>query len=208
MQIVLQILLWILLAILALLLLLLICPIWVKLKFWNGEITVKLQVLFVSFTIWPEPETTEEELTEEQTQKIEKAVKDKAAKSSKKKTKKIDSSIVLDAIRDAIPMASKVMRIVFKGIFLRDVQIAIPVHEKDAALTAIAYGQTQAWIGGICGVLQNFCHLHFKRVRIFADYDNAHEGEEYFYCKIGAVPIIMGIAAVYLFTCLKSKKII
>ena len=194
-----SVLLWLLVALLALLILCLVLPVFVLVEYKNKQFSAKLRVLFLTFQLYPSKKQPEEKPVAE---KSEENPSEKPKQQSQKK------KITLDKIMQIFSVAGSGVKMLLRGIFITGIRINYPVYREDAAETAIAYGQTQASLGTAVGLLRNFVRLRFKKVNIFADFDNTHNEEEYFYCKIGATPFIMVSVAIYVFTRLKSEKLL
>ncbi|MEG2673300.1 MAG: DUF2953 domain-containing protein [Ruthenibacterium sp.] len=193
------VLLWIVAVLGILAVLFFVLPVSVLLQYQNSAFDAKLRILFLTFTLYPRKPKKEKPPKKETPQPAQTAPPQEVPK---------ETSISLDKISKIIAAAGGGIKLLLRGMNISDITIFFPVYDGDAADTAIAYGQTQAYLGGICGVLQNFLHLHFKKVDIFADYKNESANQQYFYCKIGATPFIMVSAAFYVFKRLKSEKVL
>ena len=198
-----SVLLWLLVALAVLLALCLVLPVFVLVEYKNHQLCAKLRVLFLTFPLYPLKKETEEQQAEEKSTPPQDEKK-QPEKSSQAKNKKI----TFDKILQILSTAGSGIKILLRGVFVTGICICYPMYREDAAETAIAYGQTQAYLGTAVGLLRNFIRVRFKKVNIFADFDNTHSEEEYFYCKIGATPFIMVSAAIYVFTRLKSEKVL
>ena len=89
-----------------------------------------------------------------------------------------------------------------------DIELCLPVHEEDAAQTAIQYGRIQAGLGTLVAVLRNVVRLDFKKVNIFADFDGVGEKQAAFSCKIGAPPVIIAVAAIWAYLRLTEAEVL
>ena len=198
----LMVLLWVFLCLLGLLVLLLIVPVQVAVEYKEGAFTAKLRVLFfLRFGLYPAKEKPQSKKAGQDAEK-----KEKDAQDEKQKKKKTD--FTLESAAELVSTAGWLMRIVFKILRFTDITLCWPVHREDAAETAMAYGKTQAWLGGILGTLQNALTLRFKKLTVFADFTGEMKDRRYFYCKIGAAPFIMVAAALYALVHLKSERVI
>ncbi|MEG3072842.1 MAG: DUF2953 domain-containing protein [Ruthenibacterium sp.] len=203
MHIALIVLLWILAIVGILAALFFVFPVSVLLCYQDSAFTAKLRVAFLTFGLYPRKPKKEKPSPKETPEPAEKDVPD----APKEKAEK-EESISFDKISKIIQAAGGGFKLLLRGLHISDITVFYPVYQEDAAATAIAYGQTQAYLGAICGVLQNFIHFHFKKVDIFADFENEYANRQSFYCKIGATPFIMVTAALYIFKRLKSEKVL
>lgn len=204
---------WLLLALLAVFLLLLVVPVRLAVEVKYDKLTVAVKVLFFSFRLYPFPFKKKEEEggegapaapQQEPEQPAEDAASGQPAADKPRKGKKITLADIAELVRTAGWM----MKIVFKVIRFTDIKLLLPVHREDAAETAIAYGQTQAYLGAALGVLQNALNLKFSKLEIVPDFTGSSKYLRYFYCKIVATPFIMVAAALYAFTHLKVERIL
>ena len=225
---------WAALALLALLVLLLAVPVRIEAQVKYDAPSLRLKVLFVSVQLWPPKEKHRRPKAESRRpqhlrgasseQQAAKAGQDAAEKAGGPDLQQADekeavpSGGVQPHLRDLVhgarlsdlvrisTTAGGIMRLVFRVIRVRDVQLVLPVHDEDAAQTAIQYGQVQAWLGGIFGTLQNFLDFRLKQVDIIPDFAGSYKYRRYFYCKIMATPFIMMVAAIYAFTRLRAGR--
>ncbi len=192
----------ILLGILILLLILLLMPVCLKPEYKNEELTIYLKILFLRFKVFP--------LTKKEKKKVEKAEKkaEQQAQTEVKKIKKEKFPIYLEDISTIITTAKGALKIIFKGIFFRNIRILYPVYKKDAAQTAIFYGQLQVYVASAFAAMQNVLHLKFKSLKLVADFNNEFSKSTYLSCKIYASLIVFVIAGIYVFKELKASRII
>ena len=181
-----------------LLLLLLFVPAQLLLEYKDDDITAKARVLFLTIKLYPRKQKPAKEPPQPKAE--EKPPEPQPQKPKKK--------ITLDKLTRAVKTAKGAMKIIFGRMKISFTKIVWPVYDGNAADTALAYGQLQAYVGGALGVLQQILNISFKSADIFADYDNIHEKERCIYCKIGATPFIMISAAIYVYTHLKRDKLI
>lgn len=212
MQIILSIFLWILLALLILLLILLFTPVCVAVEVDYNKPKVWLRVLFFKFLVYPMKEKPEKDTATKEKTVEEKANIDKKAskkKSGKQSTrKKLEFELSVDKIISMLQAAGDAIKIIFKGLFFTNIQIVYPIYEEDSAQTAIAFGQTQAYFGGVAATLQNFINLSFKSVDFIPDFTGEHKYRRYFYCNIWSCAFIMIVAGIYALIKLKKENVI
>ena len=209
---------WTLLALLVLAVLAFALPAWVLVDWRGGAWTLRARVLCVTVRLYPRParkkrEKTKKKRTEpagpaaEKPPEAQQAPQEKAApagKPPKKKRRRLPLGKIADSLRTAGGFMRRVLRFVRVG----DIELTLPVHDEDAALTAIRYGRVQASLGALTGVLRNLVRLDFKHVNIFADFDGVCENQASFSCKIGAPPAIIAIAAVWAYMRLTEAKVL
>lgn len=198
MQIFLMILAWICIIILAVLVLFLALPICLKVKMDYDKFTVKLQILFLSFNLYP---TKKEKVEQEQEQEQDQS---QNVQNKKKKKKKL----TLDKIIGIISTSGGAIKIVLKGLFIKHIEIVLPIHEENPADTGIAYGKSQAYLGGAVATLEHFLHLSFKKINIIPDFTGEFKYTRYFYCNIWGTPFIIVIAAIYAFKRIYNEKLL
>lgn len=201
MHLIFVILLWILCILGVLAALFFVFPVSVLLHYQDSAFTAKLRIAFLTFKLYPRKAKKEKP-------NRKKARDEEAAPKKESKAAPAEKPLSLEKISKIIAAASGGIKLLLRGLKISDIVIFYPIYYEDAADTAIAYGQTQAYLGGICGVLQNFIRFHFKKVDVFADFKNEFANRQSFYCKIGATPFIMVTAALYIFKRLKSEKVL
>lgn len=189
-----KILLWTFLGLLALVVLLLVLPASVYVRYAGGEILVRARVLGVPFTLLPGKERPNKPKKE----KPEKPEDEEEPAEEKTKKKRSVSDWML-LIRRIATSAKAGLRVVLKGLWVRDVQLVLPVHAQDAADTAIRCGQMQALVGSVRAVLSNVVHLKCKRLVVLPDFNGAQQEQLYFSCKVLAAPVIMLAAGIVAF---------
>ncbi|MEG0617193.1 MAG: DUF2953 domain-containing protein, partial [Oscillospiraceae bacterium] len=187
---------WICIIILAVLVLFLALPICLKVKMDYDKFTVKLRILFLSFNLYPtKKEKVEQEQEQDQSQNVQ---------NKKKKNKKL----TLDKIIGIISTAGGAIKIVLKGLFIKHIEIVLPIHEENPADTGIAYGKAQAYLGSTVATLEHFLHLSFKKINIIPDFTGEFKYTRYFYCNIWGTPFIIVIAAIYAFKRIYNEKLL
>ncbi len=204
-MIVLKVLLWIFLTLLGLLFLALVLPVCLQVEYKNENFTAKLRVLFFRFTLYPPKE--EAPPAPEAEPPCAKAQEEPDAKPAKAK-KKHKRSITVDDIVAMVSTAGAAMRIILRGIWFRRIRLVLPIAQESPDQTAIAYGKAQAYVGGVVATLRNFLNLHFKSVKIIADFNHEFTNQTYFYCNIVATPFIIVVAAIYAFFRLREEKVL
>lgn len=207
---------WTLLALLGILALLLLVPVRLTVEVKYDKLTVKGKVLFLSFQLYPWKWKKRREAAEDtpQPQETEKQAQpqgqppQEATEAPPQGKQAAASKITLSAVAEMVRTAGWLMKIVFRVLRFTDIRLLLPIHREDAAETAIAYGQTQAYLGTALGALQNFLNLKFSKLELVPDFTGSHKYRRYFYCKIVATPFIMVAAALYAFTHLKVERIL
>lgn len=203
---------WVLLALLGILVLFLVVPVRLTVEVKYDKLTVKVKVLFLSFQLYPwkwkkkQQEPAQQQENAEPAEKREEPAEEKAAAPQGKPA--AAKRITLSDVTELVRTAGWLMKIVFRVIRFTDIQLLLPIHREDAAETAIAYGQTQAYLGTALGALQNCLDLKFSKLELVPDFTGSHKYRRYFYCKIVATPFIMVAAALYAFTHLKMERIL
>lgn len=190
-------LLWGLLGLLVLVLIVLLIPVRVTVEVRYDTLKVKLKVLFIGIPLYPRNKKEEEEKT-----KTEKTVSESDGAQPPKRRR------TLPQIADLVSTIGWAMRLILRLVHVRDIRLIWPVHCEDAAETALAYGQTQAYFGGALAAFQNVVNLRVKQWDVIPDFAGEYKYRRYFYCKITATPLIMIIAAVYAFAHLKNGRVI
>ncbi|MEG1011104.1 MAG: DUF2953 domain-containing protein [Ruthenibacterium sp.] len=165
----------------------------------DASITVKLRVLFFTFTLLP---------IKEKPDKPQEQPPQAAPVPQAEKPKKKAKSITLETILGIVSTAGAAMRIVMRGLWFTGIRIVWPVQGDTPADTAIAYGKTQAYFGGVVAALRNFLNLRFQKVNLIADFNGEYTDKTYFYCKIGATPAIMVVAGIAALVRLKRENIL
>lgn len=199
MQIVLAVIGWILLALLLVLVLALVLPVFLHVTYEKEQLTIKMNVLFFSFVLYPAKEKQKPEKVKT-TQQL--------AEEEKPKKKKKLPYLYLEDIVALVVTAGKSMHKIFRALRITKIGIVLPVHGDDPAKTAIQYGQMHAYLGGAIATLQNFLTLQFQKVQVIADFEKEFSQNTYFYCKIGATPIILLIVAIYALVRVKRDDIL
>ena len=194
---------WMALALLVLLILAVVLPAYVLVEQRNGEWTLRARVLFVTVRLYPRKKREKKKQEPEETEKQDTGQNEPSRTKSGKRRRALLHKIV-----ESARTVGGFMRRVLRFVRVRDIEWTLPVHEEDAALTAIRYGRIQAAVGTTVAALRNIVRLEFKHVNIFADFDGVCENQESFSCKIGAPPVIIAVAAVWAYLRLTEAKVL
>lgn len=203
MQLFLTILLWVLGSLLALLLLLLFCPAAAEVRLNYDVWTVKVRILGVPFTVFPQKEKKPKKKKEAKLEKTPKAKPEKEKQTPSKKFELTFSKIVSLA-----GMAGRVLRRFLAALHVRGVKLVLPVSSGDAASTALFYGRFCAFFYGGLATLQNVIDIKAEDINIIPDFGGDNKYRRSFYCKIEATPFIMLGVALYAFKQLKQERIL
>lgn len=196
----LAVLLWILLGLLALVALLLVVPLVAAVEYREGAVTVRVQILGVlRIRVYPLRPKKEKPAGTPQ------PAPPPAQQPAEPKHK---FHLTLEKLQSILSAAGAFMRRVFAALRIRQIILIVPVHRDDAAQTAIACGQTQAWLGGGIAALRNFLDMRVTQIRVLPDFTGEIKAGTYFSCKIGASPIIIIIAALYALIQLKNDHVL
>ena len=197
-MLILKIILAVLLGFFLILLFLLFCTSWVIIKFSEDEWTVKVKILGVPIKIYPTKE------------KKETKIKNKKKSDKKNIPKKAKPKFDITFTK-AVKMVSK-SRGIFKrllgAIKVRDTILVVPIYYGEPDQTAIYYGRMSGVFYGGIAAMQNFIDIEFKKINVFADFNNENKEKVSFSCKIGTTPFIMLGIAFYAFKEFKDEKII
>lgn len=185
-----SILLWILLGLLALLVLVLVLPAMLVVRYAEGELTVKLQVLFVRLTVFPMKERPAKPKKEKRRKKHTEE------KEEEKTRKKRSVSDWIELIKRIAASAGAGLRFLLRRLRIRDVQLVLPVYGGDASETALSAGRVQALIGSTRAVLENLLNIRFTRLVVIPDFLDAYGERLTFSCKVLAAPVIMLAAGI------------
>lgn len=215
---------WILLALLLVMILAVALPAKVLVDWRGGKWTLKARVLFLTFRLYPRhrrkraeeahstpagaPEGTAEKPAAESPQPgTAETAADGGKKTGETQTRR-KRRIPWNKIAHSIRTAGGFVRRVLRFVHVDDIELCLPVHEEDAAQTAIQYGRIQASLGALIAALRNVVRLDFKKVNIFADFDGVCEKQTAFSCKIGAPPVIIAIAAIWAYLRLTEAEVL
>ena len=190
---------WILLGLLGLFLLLLVMPVRLLVRWDKDGLRIKLKVLFIPYTLLPQ---------KEKKQAPHNKPKPKPQEEKPQKPEKEKMKMSFDKIVSLVSVAKSAAAIALKGIWIRNIELTVPVHCDDAAQTAIAYGKMQAYLAGAIATLENAVHLYFRKVKFIPDFQDEYGDAQSFYCKVVASPVIMVVAGIYVFKRLSDEKIL
>lgn len=216
----LKILLWVFVALLSIVVIVLFLPVCISVKYEYEKLTVHLKILFLKFKLYPQKqkETEQEQAKEQSENKEEKPSKEQSDKKqtdektvTENKTKQKNSvlgKITFEKVVEMIKTATGAIKIVLKAIRITKIEIVYPVYKDDPAVTAISYGQTQAYLGGAIATLRNFLNLSFENINLIPDFNNEYKYRTYFYCNIWGNTFIIVVAAIYAFITLKRNNIL
>ena len=164
---------------------LLFLPVWAIFDLRYDQLTVRLRVLFLTFTVFPLREKKKKE--KEQPPQEEKTEKPK----EEKRTPSPRFEWTVSRIARLAADAAGILRMALAALRVRKIRILLPLQGEDAADTALFYGRFSGWFYGIVALLQNFMDLEFERIELIPDFAGENKYRRSFYCKIGATPFIM-----------------
>lgn len=180
---------WVLLGLLALFVLLLIWPLAVSARYSGGQLTAKVHVLSIPFTLWPMKARKPKKPKPEKA-KTEAKPADEKAKPKKEKTTQQKAAMLRRLIAAGLAAAKPVMR----NLRVVRVEVVLPVHAGDAAATALQVGQFQMGIGIVRGLLDGRLKVRFRRLEIFPDFTGMLQNRLHLACKVVVNPYIMVVA--------------
>lgn len=183
---VIKIILWVLLGLLGLLLLLLVIPASASVRFEEEEFYLSVRYLFLKFRIFPPKEKKQKNNDKDAEDK-----KEDEKQSPKKEKKKKTLPELLHFVNKIVSSASSGLQFLLKFLWIRRVELVVPVHAEDAGDTAVQFGQVQALIGGTRAVLDNIFNISYKMLQVYPDFSGQYAAGIYFSCKIVASPVIM-----------------
>ncbi|HIV87543.1 MAG TPA: DUF2953 domain-containing protein [Candidatus Pygmaiobacter gallistercoris] len=196
---------WILPAVLLVLVLLLAAllflPVWVIPELKYDQLTVRLQLLFLTFTVYPFREKKKKK--KEQPQREEPPQEQKKQRSPSAKFEWTASRVVRLAAD-----AAGILRMALAALRVRKIRILLPLQGEDAADTALFYGRFSGWFYGLIAALQNFMDLKFEQIELIPDFAGENKYRRSFYCKIGATPFIMLVVMVKGFRLLQQDGLL
>lgn len=107
-------------------------------------------------------------------------------------------------VRDAAGLT----RGVFRALKIRSVRLCLPVCGPDAAETGLRYGRLCAFFSGGFALLQNLLDLQLDKLQLIPDFTGEYRYCRSFYCKIGASPFIIAVAAVRMLVALHKDGLL
>ena len=198
-MLVLKFFLWALLALLALLLLLLLLPATLYLRWENGQPFASVRVLFIRLRILPAKKKPAKSKPARK-KKEKKDSSDEVAPQEEQDKEKKDFLHLLNTVQRITASAGTGLRLLLKGLWIRNLELVVPVHAATAANTAIRCGQVQAAIGTTRAVLENIFRITYKQLQVYPDFAGQYADGIYFSCKIVSPPVIIVAAGVVAFT--------
>lgn len=192
----------VLLALLLLIAALLFLPVWVSVELRHSQLTVRLRVLFLTFTLLPAREKKKKK--EEKKPQQEKPKEEGAAKRSPSPRFEWTASRVARLAADA----AGILKMALAALRVRQIRILLPLQGEDAADTALFYGRFSGWFYGLIATLQNFLDLEFERIELIPDFAGENKYRTSFYCKIGATPFIMLVVIIKGFRLLQQDGLL
>ena len=170
-----------------LLLLLLFLPVWAMVGLRYDQLTIRVRVLFLTFTVFPLKEKPQKEK-----KPAPKAEEKKEEPRSPGKRFELGFSKMVQLAGDA----AGIFKLLLGALKVRDISLTLPLNGRDAADTALFYGKFSAWFYSGIAVLQNAMDLQFDSIELIPDFAGENKYRRSFYCKIGATPFIMLVIAI------------
>lgn len=102
---------------------------------------------------------------------------------------------IWQAAKELMPKLWRWVRWLVGKITFYDLDVGILVARGDAASTAIALGQAQAYLHGVLGLLKNFFDIRPRTLSVQPDFMGETD-QYYLYFKVRIIPLILLIAAV------------
>ena len=181
---------------------LLFLPVWAIFDLRYDQLTVRLRVLFLTFTVFPLREKKKKE--KEQPPQEEKTEKPK----EEKRTPSPRFEWTVSRIARLAADAAGILRMALAALRVRKIRVLLPLQGEDAADTALFYGRFSGWFYGIVALLQNFMDLEFERIELIPDFAGENKYRRSFYCKIGATPFIMLVVLIKGFKLLQEDGLL
>lgn len=147
------------------------------------ELTVKMQVLFFRFTLYPKPAKEEKKQPEPE----KKPEKDTKEETTEKETKLED---LLALIKQVLPAIKRFGRTIGKNIRFYHIRLEAEVSADNSADTAKKFVRLNQALYGFLTVAQNYVKIRFSKIRITPDFYAEHNnfvGE----LRIGFNPIVI-----------------
>ncbi|MDK2813337.1 MAG: hypothetical protein PWQ08_592 [Clostridiales bacterium] len=171
----------------ALLLLLLFLPVWVMVGLRYDQLTIRVRVLFLTFTVFP---------MKEKPQKEKKPAPKKEPQKEEPRSPGKRFELSFSKLVQLVGDAAGIFKMMLGALKVRDISITLPLNGRDAADTALFYGKFSAWFYSGIAVLQNAIDLQFDSIELIPDFAGENKYRRSFYCKIGATPFIMLVIAI------------
>lgn len=151
------------------------------------ELTVKMQVLFFRFTLYPKPAKEKKKQTEPEKKPDEKTKDESKEKTTEKETKLED---ILALIKQVLPPIKRFGRTIGKNIRFHHIRLEAEVSAENSADTAKKFVRLNQALYGFLTVAQNYVEIRFSKIRITPDFYAEHNnfvGE----LRIGFNPIVI-----------------
>lgn len=200
---------YILVGLLGILLFLLLVPASVSLAYRKHQFTLAVRLAGIKVWGLPAKKKKARKPKKPKKQKTKEASKDqkKEAKTEEKSARPKTPTEILELVRRIAVSASAGMRILAKGLWIRGLEIVIPIGGDDAAEIAITRGRLQGVFATTYAALENIVKIQYKRIDLIPDFADQHTDELAFSCKIVSNLFIMLVAAIVGFvTFLRYKK--
>lgn len=186
---------WALLGILALILLVLLAPAAASVRFEHGQLSVKVRVLFIQKTIFPQDENKKVKPKKEKKKKKKKdKPEEEQAKEPKEEKKKKTVSDYIALAKRLLASGKDALKPVLHNLRIIDTRLVLPVHAEEAADTALKFGRAQTAIGTARALLDGRLDVRFKQLEVIPDFTGQRQDELFFACKIVLNPVIMVVA--------------
>ena len=182
--------------------LLLFLPVWVTVELRHSRLTVRLRVLFLRFTLFPQREKKSEPEKEEAGQQEQGKPPEKKRSPSRRFERTVSRMLTL--VRDA----AGILRMALGALRVRKIRLVLPLQGTDAADTALFYGRFCGWFYGAIATAQNFLDMEFDQIELIPDFAGENKYRTSFYCKIGATPFIILVVAIKALRILKEDGLL
>ncbi len=178
---------WIFLGMLGLALLALLLPVSVSARYENGTLRVWARLfLLVKYPLYPAKPKKPVAAKKTKRKKKEEPEEEKPEKPQKQR----GADYWLRMVERVAASAKKPLRIIMKGIFVRGVELVLPVCAEEADKTATYYGRMQALVGGARAALENLVNVRFKRVVVIPDFAHQYEGATLVAARVTSLPVV------------------
>ena len=167
-------------------------------KFSENEWSVKVKILGIPIKVYPPKEKKE----------VKAKHKKKYSKNNTPKKTKPKFDITFSKAAKMVSKSTGIFKRLLGAIKVRDTILVVPIYYGEPDQTAIYYGRMSGVFYGGIAAMQNFIDIEFKKINVFADFNNENKEKVSFSCKIGTTPFIMLGIALYAFKEFKDEKII
>ena len=179
---------YVLLGLLILLVAALLIPLQVRVQADPDSQRVELHYLFLRFPLYPGKEAKEAEELEED--ELAAAAGKKGGRGGDGGKKKMDLGFILDMLGSTLHG----LRFLTRHIHLRRVELYARVGAEEPDRTAVLYGQINAVLWPVLGLVSSVFYTRYRRVELEPDF-----AEEGFFFKVGfrlwALPVILLVTA-------------